>query len=221
MIIISPFSVFEHIHEVDAIVNTINTKGYMGKGLALEFALRFPKMEEAYKKACQQGIIKPGSVWVYQVEVEYWEDVEAKRERKRKLLKVLNAATKDDFKLPSKMEWIESIVDEIKDMLIRDEIQAVALPKLGAGLGKLQWEAVEEVIVTRLYELDKKIIISLDLLAGEREKLAIELAMREFSGGLFEEPQKKIEMKIRRFREFLSLEGVGKKRYSELVNKYF
>ena len=74
MILISPYSVFEHIFEVDAVVNTINAKGYMGKGLALECALRFPEMEKKYKEECRKQKIKAGDVWIYEVKSEYWED---------------------------------------------------------------------------------------------------------------------------------------------------
>ncbi|MGB9796158.1 macro domain-containing protein [Fervidobacterium gondwanense] len=223
MILISPYSVFEHIFEVDAIVNTINTKGYMGKGLALECALRFPDMEKKYKKECQKQKIKAGDVWIYEVESEYWEDPE-KEIRKTKRLKVLNAATKDDYKFPSKIEWVESVVNEIKNLLNGNEINSITLPKLGAGLGKLNWENVEDIIVTKLSELDKKIIIALDLIPGEREKLGIRRAMKELFSKktLFENnTEHSYKENISRFRELLNIENVGKKKYSELVRKYY
>lgn len=223
MILISPYSVFEHIFEVDAIVNTINTKGYMGKGLAFECALRFPDMEKKYKEECQKQKIKAGDVWIYEVESEYWEDPE-KEIRKTKRLKVLNAATKDDYKFPSKIEWVESVVNEIKNLLNGNEINSITLPKLGAGLGKLNWENVEDIIVTKLSELDKKIIIALDLIPGEREKLGIRRAMKELFSKktLFENnTEHSYKENISRFRELLNIENVGKKKYSELVRKYY
>jgi len=223
MILISPYSVFEHIFEVDAIVNTINAKGYMGKGLALECALRFPEMEKKYKEECRKQKIKAGDVWIYEVKSEYWEDPK-KEIRKTKRLKILNAATKDDYKFPSKIEWVESVIKEIKNLLNSKEISSIALPKLGAGLGKLNWENVENIIVKKLYDMDKKIIITLDLMSGEREKLGIKLAMEELFNkktlfdNVYELSNKE---NISRFRDFLKMKNIGKKRYSELVRKYF
>lgn len=223
MLLVSPYSVFEHIFEVDSIINTINTKGYMGKGLALECALRFPEMEKKYKEACKSGVIKPGDIWEYEVEAEYWKDV-GKEIRDKKNILILNAATKDDYKFPSKIEWIEMIVEKIRSILVEKDINSIAIPKLGAGLGKLNWEKVEEIIIEKLYDLDKKIIISLDLFAGERENLGIRLAKRELFSKrtLFgDNTENGIEKDILRFREFLKLKNIGKKRYSELVKKYF
>lgn len=51
--------------EVDALVNAVNTQGVMGKGVALHFKTRFPKMFEAYRSACQAGDVKPGRMHVF------------------------------------------------------------------------------------------------------------------------------------------------------------
>ncbi|MGC9140154.1 hypothetical protein [Athalassotoga sp.] len=57
-IILSPYPIFEFIEETEMVINTINTKGYMGNGLAKEFAIRFPEMEKEYIKKCEKNEIK-------------------------------------------------------------------------------------------------------------------------------------------------------------------
>ncbi|MBM7560456.1 macro domain-containing protein [Marinitoga litoralis] len=199
MIRLSPFSLFEFKNDVDVLVNTINTKGYMGKGLAFEFALRYPEMEKEYKGKCLRKEIKPGKIW-------FWEDKEI----------IANFPTKDDYKYPSKIEWISSGLLDLKEYIINNNIRKVALPMLGSGLGGLNWRVVEKEIVEKLYDLDAEIIICLDFQAGEKEKNAIENALYEIFNPLFGS-----NIKISRFREILEIKGVGKKRYMELLNKYF
>ncbi|KAF2961041.1 macro domain-containing protein [Fervidobacterium sp. 2310opik-2] len=218
MIILSPYSVFEHLGEVEAVVNTINTKGYMGKGLALEFALRFPEMESEYKKLCQQGKIKPGDVWEYESEASYYKSINP-LERGKKKIRIYNVATKDDFKFPSKIEWIESGVIKLREKIVNSNVKSIAIPKLGAGLGKLDWESVESIIVEHLYSLDCRIIVTLDYKKGPLEEFALKEALKEISNAsLFGISEIK---EVSRFRDLMNIENIGKKKYSDLVRRYF
>lgn len=115
-----------------AIVNTVNCVGVMGKGIALEYKKRYPAMFAAYRLACRRGEIEPGSLWL-------WRSPDGKM--------VFNAAVKDDWKNPSRIEWVESCLN----LLVRNchsmGIKSLALPWLGAMNG---WIPVEQIkAVTR------------------------------------------------------------------------
>lgn len=222
MIVISPYSLFEFLGEADAVVNTINTRGYMGKGLAFEFALRFPEMELEYKEICKQQMLKPGDVWEFEVKTSYYESLSPLK-RKNKNIIVYNMATKGDYRRPSKIEWIEKGVDNLKEKLTFSNVKTIVIPKLGAGLGKLDWETVEKVIVEKLHDLDLKIILSLDYLCGPIESFAINNAINEINRKktLFDDKDYKNVINISRFRDILKLENIGKKRYAELLRKYY
>ncbi|QTA38803.1 macro domain-containing protein [Thermosipho ferrireducens] len=219
MIELSPYSVFEHVDIADAIINTINTKGYMGKGLALEFALRFPEMNEEYKKLCQKNEIKPGGIFKSEQNISYYSSLAPEKRSKKKIL-IYNMATKDDYKLPSKYEWIEKGLKELLKFINEDKVRTIVIPKLGAGLGKLKWDKVEELIVRYLHALNLKIVIALDLYSGPVENYAIKKVENKLflKDTLFE---KKIGVKIERFRDLMKLEGIGKKKYSKLLNECF
>ena len=77
--------------DADAIVNTINCVGFMGKGLALEFSLRYPKLLVDYKEKCSKKEINIGKLYYY----------------KEDNILIINFPTKKDYKFPSKLEWIE------------------------------------------------------------------------------------------------------------------
>lgn len=75
------------------LVNTVNCEGVMGAGIALESALRFPEMYERYKKICEDGMLNVGNLWIYKDSNPYW---------------ILNFPTKTYWKLPSKIQYLES-----------------------------------------------------------------------------------------------------------------
>src|SRR5438876_270663 len=77
------------------LVNTVNCVGIMGKGVALEFRRRFPEMFETYRQMCEQGLVKPGQILPYK-KGSPW---------------ILNFAVKNDWKHPSRMEWVESCLE--------------------------------------------------------------------------------------------------------------
>jgi O-acetyl-ADP-ribose deacetylase (regulator of RNase III) len=111
----------------DVLVCPVNCVGVMGKGLALEFKRRFPEMFRYYKGLCTKGWISPGSA---------------------KLITKNTAifATKDDWRNPSKIEWVEKGLAAIANCNCW-EYSSIALPQLGCGCGGLDW-----VDVWPLYE---------------------------------------------------------------------
>jgi len=76
---------------VDAIVNTINCVGFMGKGIALEYSLRYPKLLLDYKEKCENKEINVGKMYYFNSEDKL----------------IVNFPTKYDYKYPSKIKWIE------------------------------------------------------------------------------------------------------------------
>ena len=119
--------------KADALVNTVNCVGVMGKGIALEFRRRYPKMFEEYKDICQKNQLKPGQILPY-IKQTPW---------------VLNFAIKKHWKFPSKIEWIESCLDKFVKNYQAMGIKSVALPWMGAMNGGIHLEQIKAI--TRKY----------------------------------------------------------------------
>ncbi len=134
--------------DVEALVNTVNTVGVMGKGIALMFKEAFNENYKAYEAACKRGEVQPGHMFV--------------TERKQLIGPkwIINFPTKKDWKHPSKIEWIEDGLIDLKRVILGKNIRSVALPPLGSGNGKLDWKDVRPRIEASLAELtDVEIII--------------------------------------------------------------
>src|SRR6187402_1584473 len=119
---------------VEALVNTVNTVGVMGKGIALQFKTTFPENYKVYVDAVKNGSVQLGKVLVVPVnpigKVKY----------------VINFPTKGHWRFPSKIAWIESGLKDLKDKIKEQGIHSVALPPLGCGNGGLDWEQVRPLI---------------------------------------------------------------------------
>jgi O-acetyl-ADP-ribose deacetylase (regulator of RNase III) len=133
------------------VVNPVNCKGVMGKGLALAFKQRYPAMFVVYQQECQNGQLRVGRPTLYR-ESKPW---------------ILNFPTKDHWRDASKLEYLEQglqyFVDHYKEM----GIQSIAFPKLGAGLGKLSWDVIGPLMVKYLAQVDCDIVIY--IAEGDRE----------------------------------------------------
>lgn len=116
-----------------AVVNTVNCVGAMGKGIALDFKLRFPEMFKEYQQICFRHLLKPGQILPY---------------TKSKPI-ILNFAIKDDWKDPSRVEWIEETLQKFVDNYHSMGITSVAFPWMGAMNGGLPFETIQEL--TRKY----------------------------------------------------------------------
>lgn len=119
--------------EVDALVNTVNTKGVMGKGLALQFKRAFPEVFEAYESACKRGEVVVGKVHV------------VARETAPRF--VINFPTKQRWRAPSKLEYVEAGLVDLVARVAELGIGSIAMPPLGCGLGGLDWRDVRPKIV--------------------------------------------------------------------------
>jgi O-acetyl-ADP-ribose deacetylase (regulator of RNase III) len=110
-----------------ALVNPVNCEGVMGKGLAAEFKRRWPAMFVNYQRACHKGTLVIGQVQPCKVAEDLW---------------VFNLPTKDRWRDPSKLEYVEKGLDDLRRAIRSLEVKSVAIPALGAGLGKLDWPLV-------------------------------------------------------------------------------
>lgn len=121
--------------EVEALVNTVNCVGVMGRGIALQFKKAFPENFSAYAAACERDEVKPGSMLVFETGL-----LTGPRY-------IINFPTKRHWKGKSKIEDIDSglkaLVAEVKGLGIR----SIAVPPLGCGLGGLDWTVVRPRIV--------------------------------------------------------------------------
>ncbi|AIY37256.1 macro domain-containing protein [Acinetobacter baumannii] len=127
---------------VEALVNTVNTVGVMGKGIALMFKERFPKNMAAYSQACKAGQVTTGKMFV----TETNELMGARW--------IINFPTKQHWRDKSKLQWIEDGLQDLKKFIIDHQVKSIAIPPLGAGNGGLEWSRVKSKIETELSDLE-------------------------------------------------------------------
>jgi len=122
----------------EALVNTVNCVGVMGRGVALQFRNAFPENYRAYKAACDRGEVQPGRMFIFdlgQLTRPRW---------------IVNFPTKRHWRGNSRMEDIEAGLDALVREVHARGIRSIALPPLGSGLGGLDWREVKPRIVAAL-----------------------------------------------------------------------
>ena len=128
--------------EAEALVNTVNTVGVMGKGIALMFKERFPANMSAYAKACKEKKVQTGKMFITET---------------GELLKprwIVNFPTKQHWRNPSRIPWIVEGLEDLRRFLIKERVSSIAIPPLGAGNGGLDWEEVKALIIQSLGDLE-------------------------------------------------------------------
>lgn len=120
--------------DVDAIVNTVNCVGVMGKGIALQFKKKWPANFKVYAAACKADEVKTGKMFVY--------DAGALATPKY----VINFPTKDHWRGKSRMEFITDGLQDLVHIIRELDIKSIAIPPLGCGNGGLEWEEVKDHI---------------------------------------------------------------------------
>lgn len=198
----------------DCIVNTINCVSFMGKGLALEFALRYPELEKIYKEECNNNKIHTGCVYFYEIDGQ----------------KIINFPTKYHFKYPSKIEWIEQGLKYFVNNYKKWGIKSIAFPLLGTSNGGLNQKEVEEIMVKYLSTIDIDVYICHSKLIEGKEKEMVDnfksLPIDELNNYVkLTEKQKDIlknnKNKIVRFSDIYMLESIGSKTYKSIFNYFY
>jgi O-acetyl-ADP-ribose deacetylase (regulator of RNase III) len=126
---------------VQALVNAVNTVGVMGKGIALQFRIAFPRNYELYRAACGKRDIVPGRMFV----------VPTNRPNNPKF--IVNFPTKRHWKDQSRIHDIDAGLNDLVDVLAEKSIRSIAIPPLGCGNGGLKWSDVRPRIVRALGQL--------------------------------------------------------------------
>jgi len=120
--------------DAEALVNTVNCVGVMGRGIALQFRKAFPENFKAYKSACDKKQLHPGKMYVYDLN------------RFQNPRYIFNFPTKRHWKGKSKIEDIESGLEALVKEVAKLNIRSIAIPPLGCGLGGLSWNQVKPII---------------------------------------------------------------------------
>ena len=129
--------------DVEALVNSVNCVGVMGRGIALQFKNVFPENFKAYAEACRREEVQPGRMFVF----ETGQMVGAPRY-------IINFPTKRHWRGKSRMEDIEAGLHALAQVITERNIRSIALPPLGSGLGGLDWRMVRSRIEAALQDID-------------------------------------------------------------------
>jgi O-acetyl-ADP-ribose deacetylase (regulator of RNase III) len=155
-----------------AIVNTVNTVGIMGKGIALQFKNQYPNNYKLYAMACKAKEVVVGKMFVTE---------ETSLLGGKKI--IINFPTKTDWRKPSEYSYIENGLQDLVNVIQENKIKSIAIPPLGAGNGGLDWNKVKELIEKYLTHLDCEVqiyqpnAIIQEALKKERVKLTPARAM--------------------------------------------
>lgn len=115
------------------LVNTVNTVGVMGKGIALTFKIIYPDMFNKYQQLCEGRLLQTGKLWLYKTPHKW----------------ILNFPTKEDWRQPSKPEYIERGLQKFVSTYPTLGITSIAFPQLGCGNGELNWDKTVQPLMIK------------------------------------------------------------------------
>lgn len=127
---------------VDALVNTVNTVGVMGKGIALQFKRAYPAMFKEYARGAKRGDLAIGRMHVWHTGLLNGPRL------------IINFPTKRHWRAGSKLADIEAGLNDLVSVIRREQIESIAIPPLGCGQGGLDWAQVEPIIRAKLASLE-------------------------------------------------------------------
>ena len=147
--------------DAQAYVNTVNTAGVMGKGIALLFKEKFDKNYREYRTACKNDKVKVGKMHVVDIFEEQQEmfpnpNKEIRRENPKW---IINFPTKKHWRGKSDLKWIEDGVEDLVRVIDEKGIESVALPQRGCGNGGLDWKQVEPIIQKAFADSSVRVIV--------------------------------------------------------------
>lgn len=147
--------------EAEALVNTVNCVGIMGRGIALQFKNMYPGNFKAYAAACQRGDVQPGSMFVFetgQLTPPHF---------------IINFPTKRHWRGKSRLEDIDAGLVDLARVIRERGIRSIAIPPLGSGLGGLDWQQVRPRIERALSALpDVHVLVFEPAGAPSNDKMA-------------------------------------------------
>ena len=147
--------------DAEALVNTVNCIGIMGRGIALQFKRAFPENFHAYAEACRHGEVRPGRMFVFR----------ANRFTNPRF--IINFPTKRHWRNKSSIEDIEVGLKDLTKVIRTYGIKSIAIPPLGSDLGGLDWSDVHRRIELALYDLeDVKVVVFEPWRVPESERMA-------------------------------------------------
>lgn len=126
-----------------ALVNTVNTMGVMGKGIALQFKKAYPNNYKAYEKASKNEEVKVGKMFI---------TLDSNTTTGERI--IINFPTKTNWRKPSEYKYIEDGLENLVEVINAKRIRSIAIPPLGAGNGGLNWEKVKKIILQKLGHLN-------------------------------------------------------------------
>ena len=128
--------------DAEALVNTINCVGVMGRGIALQFKKAFPENFRAYAEACERGEVRPGRMFVFETGALTNPRF------------IVNFPTKRHWRGKSRLQDIDAGLDDLARLIRERGIRSIAVPPLGSGLGGLEWSEVRPRIEKALRGFD-------------------------------------------------------------------
>jgi O-acetyl-ADP-ribose deacetylase (regulator of RNase III) len=131
--------------DAEALVNTVNTVGVAGKGIALQFRQAYPDNFRAYERAAKKGEVIPGRMFV-------WETGQLDNPRY-----IINFPTKRHWRGKSRIEDIEAGLEDLVRVIQKYQIRSIAVPPLGCGNGGLDWGEVRPLMLERLRVVDVEV----------------------------------------------------------------
>jgi O-acetyl-ADP-ribose deacetylase (regulator of RNase III) len=158
--------------DADAIVNTVNTVGVMGKGIALQFKQAFPDNYKAYRNACERNEVQPGRMFVFSTNKMIGPKY------------IINFPTKRHWKGRSRMEDIEAGLKALVEVVIKLDIHSIAIPPLGCGSGGLNWDEIKPRIDSTFRVLpDVLVLLYKPQGAPETDDMSVETVRPKMSRG--------------------------------------
>lgn len=124
----------------DCLINTVNCEGFMGKGIAYQFKMRFPENNKSYVKACKSGELVVGKMHSFTEEG----------------ITIINFPTKNKWRENSKLEYIENGMEALVELLPKLAVKKIAIPPLGCGNGGLDWAEVKKIVENKISDISDR-----------------------------------------------------------------
>ena len=133
-----------------AVAHGCNCAGAMGKGIAVMFKKKFPRMFEEYKIRCKEGLFLPGDVFTWQ------EDG----------LTVFNLGTQKSWRSKATIPAVKAAVEKMLTEAEKEGLDIIGLPRIGAGLGQLEWESVKDILTEASQDTPIRLMVFEEFVSG-------------------------------------------------------